>query len=91
MSRTVLQIPVSKNLRLEAETTANNLGFSSLQEIIRIFIAKLAAKKIEISFQEVASLSPKAEKKYLEIIKDVNKGENITNTKNLTELFSLLK
>lgn len=91
MSRTVLQIPIAKRLKLDAEETANGLGFSSLQEIIRIFISKLAAKKVEISFQETTSLSPKAEARYLAMAKDIKKGRNVSETKNLNELFSLLK
>ncbi len=91
MSRTVLQIPVSKSLRATAEAVARDYGFSSLQEIIRVFMAKLASRKVDISIQETTPLSPKAEKRYLEMVREIEKGQGITTTKNLEELFSLLK
>ena len=91
MDKTIIQIPVSKNLKSMAEEVASDYGFSSLQEIIRVFMAKLAARKIDVSFQEAVSLSPKTEKRYLKMVKEVEMGKNVTTTKNLKELFSLLK
>ncbi len=91
MAGTILQIPVSKNLRMAAEEVAEDYGFSSLQEIIRVFMAKLATRKVDISFQETIPLSPSAERKYLKMIQEIEGGKNVTTTKNLEELFSLLK
>ena len=50
MDKTVLQIPVSKSLCLRAEKAALNQGFSSLQEIIRVFMNKLASEDINVTF-----------------------------------------
>jgi len=91
MDKTIIQIPVSKDLKSMAEEVASDYGFSSLQEIIRVFMAKLAARKIDVSFQEAITLSPKTEKRYLKMAKEVEMGKNVTTTKNLKELFSLLK
>lgn len=77
MDKTVLQIPVSKDLRIKAEDTALEYGFSSLQEAIRVFMAKLARKAIEISFQESFRLSSKADSRYQKIDKDFAAGKNI--------------
>lgn len=91
MSKVVLQVPVSKALKTSAEAVASKYGFSSLQEIIRVFMAKLAAQKIDISFKEAIPLSPRAEKRYGRMVQDINNGRNVTSTESLEELFSLLR
>jgi len=50
MNKSTIQVPIDNNLRINAENTATSLGFSSLQEIIRVFIAQLATKTITINF-----------------------------------------
>lgn len=86
MDKTILQIPVSKNLRMEAETAAYDFGFSSLQEIIRVFMAKLAKRAIDISFQEAIVLSSKAEVRYQKMDKDFSAGENLYFAKSVEKL-----
>ena len=49
MNKSTIQVPIDNNLRINAENTATSLGFSSLQEIIRVFIAQLASKTITIN------------------------------------------
>ncbi|HUS60345.1 MAG TPA: hypothetical protein VMX76_03130 [Nevskiaceae bacterium] len=91
MDKTVLQIPVSKSLRTKAESAAADYGFSSLQEIIRVFMAKLAKKAIEVSFQEVIKLSPKTEVRLEKMDKDFSTGKNVyfaQTTKELRAQFS---
>ena len=41
MKRTVLQIPMSPELKLAAESKAKSLGFSSLQELIRVMLTQI--------------------------------------------------
>ena len=77
MSRTILQVPVSKKLRREAEEVALDYGFSSLQEIIRVFMAKLAKKAIDVSFQEVIELSPQAQRRYQKMDEDFSLDKNV--------------
>lgn len=86
MDRTVLQIPVSKTLRIRAENAARDSGFSSLQEIMRVFMAKLAKKTIEVSFQEVISLSHEAEARYKKMDEDFSIGKNVYFAKTSKEL-----
>lgn len=38
MKRTILQIPINPELKHAAEKKAENLGFSSLQEMIRVML-----------------------------------------------------
>lgn len=90
MQKVVLQVPVSKNLRDNATAAAQEYGFSSLQEILRVFISKLAAKKINISFDETIHLSKTAEKYLAKIDRDFKKGKNIYRAKNVDELMKQL-
>lgn len=46
--RTVLQVPMSKELRRAAEKQAKKMGFSTLQDAVRFFLKKLADGKVEI-------------------------------------------
>lgn len=56
MNSTILQVPISKNLRDEAVKAAARLGFSSLQEIVRIFLMQLAKGRIKITFETLKNL-----------------------------------
>ena len=47
--KTILQIPIDKGLRDEAVKRAKEDGFSSLQELIRFFLAKLAEGKVDFN------------------------------------------
>lgn len=44
MKRTVLQIPMAPELRQAAEKKAARLGFSSLQELVRVMLTQLTAR-----------------------------------------------
>jgi len=92
MSRVILQVPMSADLKTAAEMTAKDYGFSSLQETIRLILHKLVKRELVISVgePEEIKLSPKAEKRYIKMIQDINKGKKVTKTKNLEEFFSLL-
>ncbi len=90
MQRTVLQIPINRQLKNEAEQAAQAQGFSSLQEVVRVFLSKFAANKIEVSIQESVRLSEKSEKRYLKATLDFEKGKNIRSAKNVDELMSQL-
>lgn len=90
MDKVTLQVPILKSLRIKAEKSALDQGFSSLQEIIRVFMKKLASQAIDISFQEVVKLSPQAEKRYAKIDKDFKLGKNIYYAKNVDDLMKQL-
>lgn len=91
MQRTVLQIPLPKELKISAEKAAEEAGFSSLQEVLRVFMKKFASKKIDLTFEEeVVYLSPKAEKRYMKITEDFEKGRNVYTARNVDELMKQL-
>ena len=92
MKRVILQIPMSEELKKSAEKAAMDMGFSSLQETIRVLLKKLSANKLKVDIYDVdePQLSPRAIKRYEKIIKDIEAGKNITKTDNLDELFKML-
>ena len=91
MTRTTLQIPLEISLRNRAEKVAKQSGFSSIQEVVRVFLNKFASKALEIGFvDKEVELSEKAEKRYLKMINDAKKGKNIVEPKSFEELISVL-
>ena len=90
MSKTILQVPVSKELKEKAEEASSRQGFSSLQESVRVFLTKLASNKLEITIQEPIRLSEASEKRYLKQTADFEKSRNIISAKNVEELMSKL-
>ena len=91
--RVVVQVPMSKQLKEKAESVSADLGFSSIQEIIRVLLTKLSKKELSLKVEEVEEithLSPAAERKFKKAVADIKAGRNITKTKNIDELLSLL-
>lgn len=86
---TILQVPIDKNLRDKATSKAQKMGFSSLQEAVRVFLNKVAAEEINIRFEEVVQLSPKAIKRYNKMIDEVESGK--VKTESFTDVDSLMK
>ena len=43
MNRTVLQVPMTIDLKKQAESVSLDYGFSSLQEVVRFMLNKLAS------------------------------------------------
>ncbi|MBL7159241.1 hypothetical protein ISS85_02100 [Candidatus Microgenomates bacterium] len=93
MDRVVLQVPMPKALREQAALVASDLGFSSLQEIVRIILNKIARRELslKITEDEVIKLSPKAEKRYAKMDEDFRTGKNVFTAKNVDELMKQLK
>lgn len=92
MDRIILQVPMSKTLKQQAEVAVRDQGFSSVQEVIRVLLTKLARHElaVEVRYPE-EHLSPHTERRYAKIIRDIKAGKNITKTNSLNELFSILE
>ena len=87
MDTTILQIPVSKNLKSSATLVAKDYGFSSLQEIIRVLLTKLARRQLVVQIEEmVTPLSRQAERRYLKMEKDFKTGKNVKTFSTVDEL-----
>ena len=91
MSRTILQIPMTKELRAKAEAVAQEYGFSSLQETVRVLLHKLSKKELKISFHEAREekLSPEADRRYAQMIEDIKNGK--PKTKSFENIDAMMK
>lgn len=89
MNDTILQIPVKKNVRDQAASVAEKMGFSSLQEVVRLFLNKMAAEEIDVRFEETIKLSPQSQKHYNQMIDEMESGR--VKTKSFTDATSLMK
>ncbi len=93
MQKVTLQVPMDSKLKIEAEKAALNQGFSSLQELVRVILSRVAQKKIEVNFEEenVIHLSPKADRRYAKIMRDIESGkEKVYTAKNVDDLMKQL-
>lgn len=90
MNKTILQIPISQDLKFNAEQEAISQGFSSLQELVRVFLFKIAAHKIEVSLQESTMLSEKNEKRYLDMTEDFELSKNTYSANSASDLVDKL-
>ncbi|MEK7168539.1 MAG: hypothetical protein AAB532_02265 [Patescibacteria group bacterium] len=90
MNKTVLQIPINRDLKISAEQEALSQGFSSLQELVRVFLSKIATHKIEVTLQESTMLSEKNEKRYLDMTKDFELGKNTYSSNSVSDLVNKL-
>lgn len=81
MTKMTLQVPVSKTLKLSAERVALEQGFSSLQEMVRLFLAQIAKRALTIGFSPTIDeiLTSREEavliKKYEAAQKEIKKGK----------------
>ena len=90
MNKTVLQIPINRDLKISAEQEALSQGFSSLQELIRVFLSKIATHKIEITLQESTMLSGINEKRYLDMTNDFELGKDTFSADTVSDLVNKL-
>lgn len=87
MNTTTLQVPLPKSLKASATAVAHDYGFSSLQDIVRLFLAKFSRRELVISVGEPAvRLSTKNEKRYLKMDKDFDEGKNVFTANSVDEL-----
>ena len=83
---------MDKKLRDSAQVVAEEYGFSSLQEAMRVIMTKLAKKDLDIHIGEkVEYLTPREEavleKRYKEFLEDEKKG----NLKSYTSVDEMMK
>jgi len=93
MQRIVVQVPMTRDLKEQAEVVSSDMGFSSLQEAIRVLLTKLSKKEFSLRVEEVEEvrhLSPAAERKFKKAIEDIKAGRNIYKPRNKKEFFALL-
>lgn len=94
MQRVIVQVPMTQELKERAEIVSSDLGFSSIQETIRVLLTKLSKREFNIKVEEVegiVDLSLEAEKKFKRAAEDIKAGRNIYKPKNKKEFFELLR
>ena len=90
MSRTVIQVPVTSDLRVKAEKEARLQGFSSVQEMVRVFLTQVASKEVDVKFTEKpVVLSSKKAAEYDKMVEDVRTGR--VKTKTFKDVESLME
>lgn len=95
MQRVIVQVPMSEDLKEKAEVVSSDLGFSSLQETIRVLLTKLSKRefsiRVEETVEEITDISPAAERKFKKAVGDIKAGRNIYKPKNKEEFFKMLR
>lgn len=89
MDTTILQVPMTKKLREQAALAAMSQGFSSVQEAVRVFLAKLTRQELRVEFADTVKLSAKNDKRYAKMIADVRSGR--AKTKTFTDVKEMMK
>ena len=53
---TTLHIPINKSIKQQAESIATEQGYSSLQEVVRVFLASFAQRKVHSAFVQTEAV-----------------------------------
>lgn len=92
MDSTILQVPMSKSLKNSAQEVANEYGFSSLQDLLRVILTKLSKRELVISIQEpTVVLSKKNDLRYTAISKDFTATKNTKKFSSVNDLMNDLR
>lgn len=73
----MIQVPVNPQLKKRIEKRAESDGFTSLQQLIRLVLAKYDSGRLEVDVRRVESvqLSPAAIKRYNKMDQDMASGK----------------
>jgi len=89
MDTTILQIPVTKSFRDQVSDVVIDMGFSSLQDYLRLIMKKTLTKEIDVTVgPKPIILSAKNAKRYDKMVDDVLSGkEKVKKFDNVDDLF----
>lgn len=91
MDSTILQVPISKDLKKSAQEVASEYGFSSLQDLLRVILTKLSRRELTISIQETTKLSGENDLRYVALSKDFSDKKNTKDFSSVDELLTDLR
>ncbi|EKE05719.1 MAG: hypothetical protein ACD_19C00182G0047 [uncultured bacterium] len=75
MNSTILQIPITKSFRDQVSGVVIEMGFSSLQDYLRLIMKKTLSKEIDVTVgPKPIILSARNAKRYDKMVDDVLKG-----------------
>ena len=89
-----MQVPMSRELKEKAQSASRDMGFSSLQEAVRVLLTKLSKRELTMAIEpveEITYLSKAAETKFKKAVRDIKAGRNIYRPKNKEDFFKLLR
>lgn len=90
MAKTMLQIPMDASLKARATAAARAMGFSSLQESVRVWLAQIIKQTPILRYEEPAvQLSPRAIRRYNKMIDDIDSGR--VKTKSFSTVETMMK
>lgn len=97
MARTNIQVPVTTDLKQKVTKKAEKLGFSSIQDVIRVFLTGFAEDKYTVGINErenIEYLTDKQvellEKKWKKFQEEEKRGETFT-ADSLEEMMDILQ
>jgi len=75
-----IQVPLTIELKKQAEAMAEKYGYSSVQEIIRVFLTNLAQGNLKTGFysETYEILTPAQEKRLYSLVKEAESEETYT-------------
>ena len=78
------------DLRTRAEAVSLDMGFSSLQEVVRLILTKFAKREIGITVEQfpAVKLSAKNERRYNKIVDDFEAGKNVKEFTSVKDLMN---
>jgi hypothetical protein len=92
MESTILQIPMSKSLKKSSQAVANEYGFSSLQDLMRLVLTKLSRRELVVSIHDTkARVSAKQAKNYAKMNEDFEAGEKVDRFSSVDALMEDLR
>jgi len=88
MNTTILQIPMSKSLKNAASDVANEYGFSSLQDILRVVLTQLSRRELVVSIEKPIRLSQKNANRYVKMSRDFAQNKNNKSFSSMQDLMT---
>ena len=74
MKRNILQVPIKDDLRKKAEKMADEKGYSSIQEMIRVVLTEMVREKAPLK-TDIEEICEKYKVKHLAMFGSVARGE----------------
>jgi len=76
---------------MKSEKMAKSSGFSSLQEVVRLFLFKYSNNELEVGFEiPQIKLSTKNDQRYTKMIDDYNRNKNVVRSRSVDDFFAKL-
>lgn len=80
---------MKRDLRDLATAKAEKMGFSSLQEVVRVFLSRVASGEMRVELEPAVTLSVKNDRRYAKMIEDIKTGR--AKTKSFSDVSSLMQ